>query len=323
MTEKATHPSWITSFLAIVRYELLWNIRKKKLYGVVAIAFALATLELFLRVILSNVANQPLSADPNFAINTGTGIGSLGFFLFALVTVMNSISGEFESGTIVPLLTKPVSRTTVFLGKMFAAFVTLLGAFTVLLVYLALGGSAIYGPQNNLHLLPIVLLGSIVSTFVWVAIILAIGALSKSSMVAALVAIGLWLGITLVGQIFAIFSGQAWVLTYLPGTGASGFAKGIDSSTLPINMSIPTGLQVLTGTDSIGTNLVTCILHPSAEVEFYKIEFKLENHGTRYTFLYSETLSFIIARAVVTTAVYILVFSFIAWYALKRAQVAE
>jgi len=323
VTAKATRPSWIMGFLAIVRYELLWNIRKKKLLGVIIIAFALTTLQLALRALLSNITNQPLGADPNFAINMGTGIGSLGFFLFALVAVMNSISGEFESGTIIPLLTKPVSRTTVFLGKMFAAFVTLLGAYTVLLVYLAIGSVAVYGPQNNLNLLPVVLLGSIVSTFVWTAIILAVGALSKSSMIAALVGVGLWLGLTIVGQIIAIFSGQAWVLTYLPGTGASGSAPDIPSSQPSFgNMSTPTGLQVLTGPDSIGTNLVTYILYPSAEVEFYKIEFRLGGMPV-YTFLYTETLSFIITRALVITAVYILVFGFIAWFALKRAQVTE
>lgn len=324
MTKKATRSSWLSSFLAIVRYELLWNIRKKKLYGVVAIAFLLVTLQLFLRVILSNVANQPLSADPNFAIDTGTGLGSFGFFLFALVAVMNSISGEFESGTIVPLLTKPVSRTTVFLGKIFAAFVTLLAAYTVLLVYLALGSPVIYGPQNNLHLLPIVLFGSIVSTFVWISIILAIGALSKSSMVAALVGIGLWLGLAIVGAVVAAVLGQTWALAYLPGSGATGYAPNIDSTPLPINVTIPSGLPVSTGTDGIASNLVTYILHPSAEVNFYKMGFTIGGRGgLTYTFLNTETLSSIIARELVTIAVYILVFSFIAWFALKRAQIAE
>jgi len=324
MTKKATRSTLLSSFLAVVRYELLWNIRKKKLYGVITIAFVLVTLTLFLRVILSNIENQPLSANPNFAADTGTGLGTFGFFLFALVVVMNSISGEFESGTIVPLLTKPVSRTTVFLGKIFAAFVTLLAAYTVLLVYLALGSSVIYGPQNNLHLLPIVLFGSIASTFVWMSIILAVGALSKSSMVAALVGIGLWLGLAIVGAVVGAVLGQTWVLAYFPGSGAAGYAPNINSTPLPINVTIPAGLQVSTGTDGIATNLVTYILHPSAEVNFYKMEFMIGSRGgPTYTFLNTETLSSIITRESITIAAYILVFSFIAWLALKRAQVAE
>lgn len=318
MTEKATLPIWMTGFLAIVRYELLWNIRKKKLYGVVIIAFVLMTLQLFLRVILSNVANQPLSADPNFAINTG--IGSMGFFLFALVTVMNSISGEFESGTIIPLLTKPVSRTTVFLGKIFAAFVTLLGAYSVLWVYLAVGSVAIYGPQNNLHLLPLVLFGSIMSTFVWITIILAVGALSKNSIISVLVGVGLWLALTIIGGIFALFTEQARVLTYLPGEGVVGYIPEVGLP--PPGTSFP-GMGVSTGTDSIGPNLVTYILHPSAEVNFYKFEFRFGAPPVLRAPLYTESLQFIVARSLIVTIVYILVFGFIAWYAFKRAQVLE
>jgi len=39
--------------------------------------------------------------------------------------------------------------------------------------------------------------------------------------------------------------------------------------------------------------------------------------------LNTEPLSLIVARSIAVAAVYILVFNFIAWYALKRAQVAE
>jgi len=95
-----TNPNWKTRFWAVVRYELLWNIRKKKFLGMLVVAFVFATLGLVLPAILSNTTGQPLSQNPDYVISSGP--GALGFFLFALVTVMNSISGEFESGTIVP-----------------------------------------------------------------------------------------------------------------------------------------------------------------------------------------------------------------------------
>ncbi len=150
-------------------------------------------------------------------------------FLFAVVTVMNSISGEFESGTIVLLLTKPVSRTMVFLGKLFAAFVTLLLAYTIIVVYTAIGGTLVYGPQNNLHLVPLSLLGSILSTFVWIAIVLAIGSLSKSSLIAAIGAFGIFMALTIGSSMISVFSEQAWVLNYVPGSGATGYIKGVPS----------------------------------------------------------------------------------------------
>jgi ABC-type transport system involved in multi-copper enzyme maturation permease subunit len=220
---------------------------------------------------------------------------------------MNSISGEFESGTIVPLLTKPVSRTMIFLGKTLASFLILLATYTILLCYLSIGSIIIYGPQNNLHLLPLTLVGSIISTFIWIAIILAIGTLSKSSMIAALGAFGIWLGLTIGTGIVSVFSEQASVLNYLPGNGASGY---IGSSVSIIS----------TGTNSIASNLVTYILDPSANVTYFKINPRFPNPITP---LYTEPLSLVLARSIAVAVVYILVFMFISWFALRRAEILE
>jgi ABC-type transport system involved in multi-copper enzyme maturation permease subunit len=315
MTKKPAGVNWRTNFLAIVRYELIWNIRKKKFLGVLILAFVFATLVLFLSPILNYVNNVPTAADPNYVITTGVGIGSIGFFLFALVSVMNSISGEFESGSILPLLTKPVSRTTVYLGKVFAAFLTILGAFALLIIYIAIGGSIVYGPQNNLYLLSITLLGSLLSTLVWMGIVMAIGSVSKNSMLAALLGIGIWLGISIASGIFAVFPSQAWVLTYAPGNGATATLGAI-----PANQTRIVALNsTSTGTDGIGTNLVNYILHPNQTVTYYKITLR----GRMYSLVSSEPLSTTVTRSIMVAVIYIVVFNLIAWYALKRAQVAE
>lgn len=314
---KARSPNWrTTSFLAVVRYELLWNIRKKKILGVLILAFAFATLTLALPVILNNMNNVPTEPNPDYVTATGTGIGGFGIFLFALVTAMNSISGEFESGSIIPLLTKPVSRTTVYLGKIFAALLTIVGAYTLLFIYLALGGYIIYGPQNNLHLLPISLLGSILSTLVWMTIVLTMGSASKSSMLALLLGIGVWFGLNITSGILSVFSNQAWVLTYAPGNGASGTLGSLNVSS-PLTQTN----TITTGTDSIASNSITYILNPTANVTFLRAV--IEGHRIKLEPLYSESLSLVVYRSIAVSVVYIMIFNFIAWYALKRAQVAE
>lgn len=323
MTKKVVRPNWMTGFLAVVRYELLWNIRKKKIIAILILAFGLASLTLFLPVALNNANNLPTRPNPNYVITIGTGVGSFGFFLFALVTAMNSISGEFESGSIVPLLTKPVSRTTVYLGKLFAAFLTALAAYVLLTIYMAAGGYIIYGPQNNVHLIIITLLGSILSTLVWVSIVLAAGSISKSSMLTALLAIGIFFGLTIASGVLSSFSNQAWVLTYAPGTGAPGVLG--NPGTISINMTALgniTTQSVSTGTDGIGTNLVNLILHPNENVTFTKTEIAGQSQEILVP-LYSEPLSIVVARSIAVAAVYIFVFNFIAWYALKRVQVTE
>jgi len=302
------NPSWTTRFWAVVKYELLWNIRKKKFLGMVIVAFVFATLGLALPVILGNMIGQPLSQNPDYAVSSGP--GALGFFLFALVTVMNSISGEFESGTIVPLLTKPVSRTMIFLGKLFAAFITLLSVYAVLFVYTTIGGTIVYGPQNNLHLVPLSLLGSIISTFVWIAIVLAVGSISKSSLIAALGAFGIFMALLISAPIVSVFSDQAWILTYLPGNGATGNIKDL-------------GKSVSTGTDNIASNLINYVLHSSADVTFSKIGGFRPGQSPPMIELYVEPLSLVLLRSISVAATYILAFLFISWYALKRAQVVE
>jgi len=316
-TRQTKHRAWRTSFLAVVRYELLWNIRKKKLLAVLILAFTLATLTLVLPVVLNNLNNLPTPANPDYVINTGVGVGSFGFFLFALVSVMNTISGEFESGSILPLLTKPVSRTTVYLGKITAAFLTILGAYVLLTIYLTVGGSLVYGPQNNLYLVFVTLFGSLLSTMVWMGIVLAAGSVSKSSMLAALLGLGVFIGLSIVSGVVSVFSDQAWILTYLPGNGTTA-ALG----SLPANQTGQPRNTISTGTDGIAMNLATYVLHPSDSVTFYRLDI-LGRREVMPVALYTEPLSLVVVRSIVVALVYIFVFNFIAWYALKRAQVAE
>jgi len=316
------HTGWTAKFLAVVRYEILWNIRKKKFLGILVVAFALATLSLAAGHIVSAITGEPVKPNPDFVIGSNVGLGGFGFFLFAIVTVMNTVSAEFESGTIVPLLAKPLSRTTVFFGKMFAAFLTLLATYCFLMIYMTAGGFVVYGPQNNLHLVPLSLLGALFSTLIWISIVLLFGTLSRSSLIAALAPLGIWLGTTIIGQIIGALAGQGWILTYIPGTGNSGYANGG-----PPSQFAPTGTPVSTGTDTIGPNLINYILHPSWEVTYYKMNIGeiVPGGSPQMTWipLYSEPLSNIILTSIAVALVYFIVFIAISWYVFRCAQVTE
>jgi ABC-type transport system involved in multi-copper enzyme maturation permease subunit len=314
-----SNPSWTTKFLAIVRYEILWNIRKKKFLGMLILAFALSTLSLALGHIVSALGGPSLEPNPDFVIGSNVGLGGFGFFLFAIVTAMNTISAEFESGTIVPLLAKPVSRTTVFLGKLFAAFLTLLVTYCFLMIYMTIGGFVVYGPQNNLHLVPLSLLGALFSTLIWISFVLFFGTLSRSSLIAALAPLGIWLGTTIIGQIVGALAGQGWILTYIPGSGNVGSVSGPPSGP-------GAGTAVSTGTDGIGPNLINYILHPSWEVTYYKINIGEMTPGQTQPLwdpLYSEPLSNIILTSIAVALVYFIVVVGISWYVFRRAQVTE
>jgi ABC-type transport system involved in multi-copper enzyme maturation permease subunit len=312
----ASHTGWTGKFLAVVRYEILWNIRKKKFLGMLVVAFALATLSLAGGHIVSAITGEPVKANPDFVINTNVGLGGFGFFLFAIVTAMNTISAEFESGTIVPLLAKPISRTTVFFGKLFAAFLTLLATYCFLMIYMTIGGFVVYGPQNNLHLVPLSLLGALFSTLIWISIVLFFGTLSRSSLMAALGALGVWLGTIIMYATLGVLAGQGWILTYIPGAGNTGY---VGEAPQPVGVSV--AVAVSTGTDSIGPNLINYILHPLWEVTYYKID--IGGTPPQWIALYSEPLSNVILTSIAVALVYFIGFVAISWYVFRRAQVTE
>jgi ABC-type transport system involved in multi-copper enzyme maturation permease subunit len=291
---------------------MLWNIRKKKFLGLVILAFALATLIWALPLVSSAATGQPVDANPDFAVNFT--IPGIGIFLFALITAMNSISSEFESGTVVPLLTKPVSRTMVFMGKLLASFIIILLTYTLLFVYGVIGGALVYGPQNNVHLLPIGLFGNILSTFVWIAIILAAGALSKSTIISTLVALGFFIGILFAVPIVSVFAGTSPALNYVPGSGATGAI-----------ITTQEKIGVGAGTDNIGANLINYVLYPSANVDFNSTNIEMQDGQPiiTQTFAYSEPISLVTSRSVATAMVYITVLLIVAWTAFKWAQILE
>jgi ABC-type transport system involved in multi-copper enzyme maturation permease subunit len=307
-------PSWFSRFWAVVRYEMLWNIRKKKFIGIVILGFVIASVVLFLPPILSSATGQALTSNPDYVVTYS--IPAFGLFLFALATAMNSISSEFESGTIVPLLTKPVSRTMVFLGKLFAAFIIILITYTVFYVYVIIGGIAVYGSQNNLQLVPLGLLGNVITTFIWISIILSVGSLSKNTLISALVAFGLFMALLIAVPIVSAFAGPSVALNCVPGNGAGG-AISTAQGTVTIGG----------GPDNIGTNLINYALYPSANVNFTKTNIELRGAGQQplitQTLAYTEPISVVALRSLGVALAYIFVFLFITWYALKRAQILE
>ena len=195
--------------------------------------------------------------------------------------------------------------------------ILLLITTTVLIVYQTIGGIIVFGPQSNLQLVPLTLLGNILSTFLWMSIVLAIGSLTKSSLISAIGGFGIFLALFITAPIVSVFTGQAGVLSYIPGSGASG-NLGIQQGQITINAT-----SVSTGTDSIAANLVTYVLNPSANVTFSRISSLTPGQIPEMIPVYTEPLSLILVRSVLVAVAYTLIFIFVAWFAFRRAQILE
>jgi ABC-type transport system involved in multi-copper enzyme maturation permease subunit len=313
--EKQRRTTWLTGFRAILYYEFLWNLRKKKIVGLFILVFAIVTLELALPPLLDYYNGVPQTPNSNVVFDFFNGLSGIFLFLIAVATTMNTISGEFETGSITPLLTKPVSKNTVFLGKIAASFLTLLGIYAFLTVYVTVGGILIEGSQNNLQLVPLGLVGLTLATMVWASLVILLGTLSKSSLVAALGSFGVWIGVTIAGGILGSVFGQTTILFYAPGSGATGSTTGCGVG------RFEAGGAFATGTDNLGSMLMQWALNGSTTLNFCGFRFR---GGATETFLASsDTIASVALRDLGVTLAYLAVFLFLSWYAFRRAQIIE
>ena len=313
--EKRRKTTWLTGFLAILYYEFLWNLRKKKIVGLFILVFAIVTLELALPPLLDYYNGVPLTQNSNVVFDFFNGLSGIFLFLIAVATTMNTISGEFETGSITPLLTKPVSKNTVFLGKIVASFLTLLGIYAFLTVYVTVGGILIQGSQNNLQLIPLGLVGLVLATMVWGSLVVLLGTLSKSSLVAALGSFGVWIGVTIAGSVLGSVFGQTTILFYAPGSGATGSTGACAPGRLEA------GGAFATGTDNLGYMLMQWALNGGKTLTFCGFRFR---GGATETFLASsDTIANVALRDLGVTVAYLAVFLFLSWYAFRRSQIIE
>ena len=306
----------LAAFIALLYYEFLWNIRKKKIIAIFIIIFAIATVQLAFTPIADAVANPPQTLQPNPTF-TFDGIAALtGIFLFlvGVATTMNTVSGEFESGTIVPLLTKPVSKTLVFAGKIVGAVITLLAAYAFLVAYITIGGTIIYGPQDNLNVVPLGILGLTIGSMVWASIALTLGTLSKNSVLAAIGSLGFYFGLFIGGTLIAGQLGASTILFYAPGMGATG--------TTGVCVARGEGQTFSTGTDALASMLMRWVLNPGQVLNFCGFQFRASGAPTA-TLLSSDTFADVAFRDLWVSLVYVAGLLLLSWFAFRRSQIVE
>jgi ABC-type transport system involved in multi-copper enzyme maturation permease subunit len=308
--------SRLNGFMAILYYEFLWNLRKKKTIGLFILVFVIVTLELALPPLLDYYNHVAITPDSTIVTEFFNGFSGIFLFLIAVATTMNTISGEFETGSITPLLTKPISKDIIFWGKIVASFLTLVAIYTFLAVYTVAGALVIEGSQSNLQLVPLGLIGLTLATMVWASVVILLGTLTKSSLIAALGSFGIYIGITIVGIVLVSAFGQTSILFYAPGTGATGSTQGCS----PMS-------AFATGTDNLGYLLIQLILNPNMVLNFCGVRISPVGmgEGQGRTLFVSSTATFasVALRDLGVTLAYLAILLMVSWYAFKRSQVIE
>ncbi|KXA99482.1 hypothetical protein AKJ40_03050 [candidate division MSBL1 archaeon SCGC-AAA259M10] len=319
--DKEDYPETWGQISAIFKYEILWNLRKKKVLAMFIIAIGLTSLDLFLPAIWGEGG-----PDPKFLIGN-LGPRSFIMILLAVTVAMSSISGEFEKNTIIPLASKPVSRKIIYFGKLLAMLTVLLIIYIVLDAYLLIGGRILYGPQSGMNITVIALpFLTTLSTAVWIGVTLLIGSATKSSTIAAIGTLGLLFALGIIGGLVPVLtSASGQPLNYLPGSGESGQVSGDF-----IQGPTPENLSINTGTDSLSRNFLLYSNDPTAKVTIRKQQLSFENIentpgttpivtvGTR-----TEPLSQVLTRSVLVALAYLVAFNLLSLTLFKRSEVTE
>lgn len=202
---------------SVIKYELKWDLRKKKIYISLGIV---AALSLLVTIYLGHIVK--ISDKQDYWMTSLSILSSYIFlFLMGAPVTMNTISGEFESGTIIPLLSRPVSRTDVYIGKVIASFIIILAEMLLLGVILSVVSTIIMGPQNDLYQLGIFVLTLTVSTMVYAAFTMMLSSITRNSTASILTSFGVMFAIEIALGIYEMeYSFQDWFIT-LPFIGSN------------------------------------------------------------------------------------------------------
>ena len=154
----------------------------------------------------------------------------------------DSLATEFDENTIVPLLSQPVRRSEVYLGKFFAKFLILL-AVAVLFTLVTIGFSqASLGAQGNLGMIPLVVFAEFGAFLEFAAIGFFLGSIARSGMMVLGLLIGSLFGVLWTVLLLGFQFGIQEPMFLLPVANA-GFLLQV----IPYYVFQPWGVMVLQG----------------------------------------------------------------------------
>jgi len=217
---------------AIARYELTWDLRKKRTYIILG-------LFLFAAFVFGYLL--PLVTGGSFAAwttlqgtNTGSGLwwmdvhnvvfnvfvsGLFPLFIGGFIAA-DSIGSEFDNNTIVPLLSQPVGRAEVYAGKVLEKVLLLLIVSTVFTLLVVAGSELSVGAQSHLEMIPLVVLAEFGAFLEFAALAFLIGSLVRSGTTTLGLLIAAFMVILTMVLIVSLQTGEQEYMFLLPTVNA-------------------------------------------------------------------------------------------------------
>lgn len=224
---------------AVARYELTWDLRKKRTYIILSLfVFAALVFGYLLPTIVgksivtgTTLQGVSLGSDlwwvsvHNLAYNTFVS-GLFPLFIGGFIAA-DSIGSEFDANTIVPLLSQPVRRAEVYAGKLLEKVLFLLVVSTVFTLLVVAGSEASLGAQSHLAMIPLVVLAEFGAFLEFTALAFLVGSLVRSGTTTLGVLITVF--ILILGTVLtaSLYAGEQEYMFLLPTVNADFLLKAV------------------------------------------------------------------------------------------------
>ena len=193
---------------AVARYELTWDLRKKRTYLIVSLFLFAAFVYAYLLPIVAgkSITTGRTELGINGVSNLwwvsvvylvfNTFVSGLFPLLIGGFIAADSLASEFDKNTIVPLLSQPIRRVELYAGK-FLEKILLLLAVSVLFTLLVLAGSEVsVGAQAQLYMFPLLVFAEFGAFVEFAALAFFFGSFVRSGAMVLGILIALVFGIT-------------------------------------------------------------------------------------------------------------------------------
>ena len=239
---------------AIARFELTWDLRKKRTQFIVGL-FLLAAFVFGYLVPASYgrwTTLPPFGSGAGFenslwwvnSVNVAFNAVASGLFPLMIggFIAADALAAEFGNNTIVPLLSQPVTRLRVYCGK-FLEKVLLLLAVTALFTFVVIVASEVsLGGQASLYMSPLVVFFEFGAVLQYAALAFFIGSLVRSGSMVLGVLVGLFFAISSAVLVLGLHFGFQEPMFLLPVANADFLL-----SVMPYTLTQPSGNMVLQG----------------------------------------------------------------------------
>lgn len=237
---------------AVARYELIWDLRKKRTYFIAGLSlFAAFTFGYLVPMAArGSITSTPFNPGMSglwwvnvveVVFNTLT--SGLFPLLIGGIIAADSLASEFDKNTIVPLLTQPITRLELYGGKFLEKILVLLFVTILFTLVVLVASEASVGAQTQLYAFPLVVFFEFGAILQYAALAFLVGVIARSGSMVLGILIGLFFVVTGIVFLLGHQFGFQETMLLLPVANPN-FLLNV----IPYSVVQPSGNMVLQGT---------------------------------------------------------------------------